>query len=97
MADIEFHSSSYDWLVIAGANAKYKGVGSINGEGVYNFMLTATDGNLVGSDDVFRIKIWTEDEYDIETVVYDNKIGSDDDSYDGTVLSGGNIKVHKAK
>ncbi len=27
--DLNFHSSSYDWLVIAGANAKYKGMGTI--------------------------------------------------------------------
>jgi len=40
-------STSYDWLVIAGANAKYKGVGTINGQGAYKFMLTATDGDLL--------------------------------------------------
>ena len=55
--DLNFHSSSYDWLVVAGANAKYKGVGTINGEGYYGFMLTATDG----SPDTFRIKIWDKD------------------------------------
>ena len=33
--DLDFHSSSYEWLVVAGANAKYKGVGTINGEGDY--------------------------------------------------------------
>jgi hypothetical protein len=40
-------SSNYEWLVIAAANAKYKGEGDINGEGVYKFMLTATDGDLL--------------------------------------------------
>ena len=32
-ADLEFHSTSYDWLVIAGTNAKFKGTGTINGFG----------------------------------------------------------------
>ena len=95
--DLHFHSSSYQWLVIAGARAKYKGVGTINGEGNYGFMLTATDAELTSSTDVdlFRIKIWDRDNGDV--VVYDNQMGSDDDGYDGTEIGGGNIKVHTAK
>lgn len=31
--DINFHSDTYEWLVIAGAKAMYKGVGTINGAG----------------------------------------------------------------
>lgn len=89
--DLNFHSDSYDWLVIAGFDrAKYKGVGAINGSGNYEFMLTAVDNG--NSGDTFRIKIWDKDNAD--TVVYDNKMGGDD-SYDGTVIGGGNIKVHK--
>jgi hypothetical protein len=50
------------WLVIAGAYAKYKGVGTINGEGSYRFMITATDGDLLGGGkaDEFRIRIWDD-------------------------------------
>jgi hypothetical protein len=76
--------------VIAGQNkAKYKGVGTINGGGNCGFMLTAVDG----SPDIFRIKNWDKDAGDV--VAYDTKMGVDDDSYDGTALGGGNIKVHK--
>ena len=89
--DLEFHSSSYDWLVIAGSNAKYKGVGTINGEGEYKFMLTATDGE----PDLFRIKIWTD--ADGETVIYDNHSGKSDDSLAGTELGGGSIVIHTVK
>ncbi len=98
--DLNFHSSSYDWLVIAGANAKYKGVGTINGSGNYGFMLTATDSDINGGGtvDSFRIKIWdtmdTEDEAD-DVLVYDNQILEGDDSYVGTEIGGGNIKIHK--
>jgi hypothetical protein len=97
--DLNFHSSSYDWLVVAGANAKYKGVGTVNGGGNYGFMLTATDADVNDNDahdvDLFRIKIWDKDNGD--AVVYDNQMGAGDDSYDGTALGGGNIKVHQAK
>jgi uncharacterized delta-60 repeat protein len=100
--DLNFHSGSYEWLVVAGAHAKYKGVGTINGMGNYGFMLTATDSDVNGSGEVdgFRIKIWdtkgTEDETD-DVVVYDNKSGSEDDAYNTTELGGGSIKVHKGE
>jgi parallel beta-helix repeat protein len=94
-ADLNFHSSSYEWLVVAGPHAKFKGVGTINGSGEYGFMLTATDSNVNGGGDVdgFRIKIW--DKANGDTVVYDNKMGQGDDSNDTTALGGGSIVIHK--
>ncbi|MDY7080299.1 MAG: right-handed parallel beta-helix repeat-containing protein [Chloroflexota bacterium] len=94
VADLNFHSDSYDWLVVAGPRAKYKGVGTINGSSNYGFMLTATDEALTPSTDVdlFRIKIWDKDNND--AIVYDNQMGEDDDSYAGTEIGGGNIKIH---
>jgi hypothetical protein len=87
--DLHFQSTDYDWLVVAGQNkAKYKGEGTINDSGSYKFMLTAVDNGSSG--DTFRLRIWDDD-----GDVYDNKMGTSDDSYDGTVISGGNIKVHK--
>ena len=87
--DMNFHSSSYDWLVVNqnGVNAQYKGSGTINGEGDYKFMLWAKDLDP-DEDDTFRIKIWYEGE-DGEVVVYDN--GFDQD------IGGGNIVVHAGK
>jgi hypothetical protein len=41
MANLEFHSTSYQWLVVAGAKAQYKGSGTMNGSGEYGFLLTA--------------------------------------------------------
>ena len=56
-------------------------------------MLTVADNG--NSGDTFRIKIWDKDNGD--TVVYDNKVGGggDDGYVGGTVIGGGNIKVHK--
>lgn len=93
---LDFHSVSYEWLVITGSDcAKFKGLGMINGEEGFGFMLTACDVDEPGTDaDTIRIKIW---ETSYENVVYDNKIGFSDDSYDGTVIKGGNIQIHQEK
>ncbi len=90
VGNLNFHSDTYDWLVVAGTKAKFKGTGTINGEGSYKFIVTIVDGKLIGdgAPDTFRIKIWTEDEVTGEEfVIYDN-------GPDGTVLGGGNIVIH---
>ncbi len=83
-ADLNFHSSSYNWLVVNqdGTNAQFKGLGTINGQGEYKFMLWAGDDE----PDTFRIKIWTEDDVSNETVYYDN--GFDQ------AIGGGGIVIH---
>jgi streptogramin lyase len=93
MADLNFHSTSYYWLVVGGAKAQYKGIGTINGEGTYGFMLTAIDGNLKGNHiDTFRIKIW---DIGTGTIVYDNQMGVSDSGDPTTAISGGSIIIHK--
>ena len=89
--NLNFHSDSYEWLVVnqAGTNAQYKGAGTINGDlapnsEAYKFMIWAKDDP--DDNDTFRIKIWWEDDYDNETLVYDN--GFDQP------IGGGNIKIH---
>ena len=95
VADLNFHSDAYEWLVIAGAKAMYKGTGTINGIGNYGFMLSAIDEKLTSSTDVdlFRIKIWDKDNNDV--IVYDNKMGEADDIDPTTAIGGGSIVIHK--
>ena len=97
-AGIQFHSSDYDWLVIAGQKAMYKGTGTINDVGNYGFMLSAIDGDIVSGThddgDMFRIRIWDRDS---DALVYDNNIGNDDDAEPTTALGGGTIMIHQAK
>jgi len=94
--NLNFHSDSYDWLVIAGPKAMYKGTGTINGSGTYGFMLSAIDGqvNGGGSVDKFRIKIWDKG---TDTIIYDNQIDDDDNADPTTAISGGQIVIHKVK
>jgi hypothetical protein len=95
--DLNFKSNVYDWLVIAGSKAMFKGSGTINGNGDYGFMLSAIDGDLNTNTipDKFRIKIWDKSEGDV--VVYDNQVGDADDADPTTELGGGSIVIHKSK
>jgi cysteine-rich repeat protein len=94
--DLNFHSSSYQWLVIAGARAQFKGEGTINGVAGYGFMLVGIDAGQPGGgdSDAFRIKIWDKATGE---VVYDNQLGADDDSGAATALGGGSIVIHNKK
>jgi PKD repeat protein len=94
--DLNFHSSEYDWLVVAGAKAMFKGTGTINGDGEYGFMISAIDAAKTPSTDVdlFRIKIWDNE---TEEIVYDNQMGDDEDADATTEIAAGNIVVHDGK
>ena len=102
VADLNFHSTSYDWLVVAGAKAQFKGDGTVNGQfgsnntSGYGFLLTATDGQQPGGlgTDKFRIKI--VDKF-TDTVLYDNVAGESEDIDDAmpTTVAGGSIVIHK--
>jgi hypothetical protein len=87
-AGLHFQSTSYDYLVVQGQNkAQYKGHGTINGTGDYQFMVSVVDG----SPDKFRMKITQG-----STLIYDNMMGAADDATaDGTstILGGGSIQI----
>ncbi len=82
--DLDFHSSSYQWLVVNqnATNAQFKGSGTINGMGDYKFMLWGGDG----TPDTFRIRIWEKTNGRGEVSIYDNGVDQP--------LGGGNIVVH---
>lgn len=91
IADFSFKSTEYDWLVVAGEKAKFKGEGKINNQEGYSFMVSAVDGESKNNDDTFRIKIWNTT---TEIVIYDNQLGDDDDADANQSIGGGNIVVH---
>src|SRR5205823_6571151 len=98
VANLEFAGTSYEWLVVSGAKAQYKGSGQINDAGNFGFLLTAIDGQLSGGGgtDKFRIKIWDKTIPDsIAAVVYDTMLGAADGADPTTVIGAGNIVIHK--
>ncbi len=99
--DFHFKSSSHKAmsLVISGERkATYKGSGTVNGSGSYDFMVTVIDGEAPGAGpndyDSFRIKVWVTGSP--STVVYDNEGGGENEDAT-TVLGGGSIVIHKPK
>jgi PKD repeat protein len=91
-----FDATEYQWLVIAGARAQYKGKGTVNGEAGYGFFLAAIDGDEGGSPgpDRLRVKIW---QLASGLMVYDNQIGAAEDALPTTAITNGSIKVHGPK
>ncbi|MGH9839712.1 MAG: FG-GAP-like repeat-containing protein, partial [Blastocatellia bacterium] len=92
VANFKFHSTVYEWLVVAGARAQYKGSGQVNNAGDYRFILTAIDGQRPGGggQDKFRIRIWNNQG---GGVVYDNQMNDPDSADPTTVLGGGSIVI----
>jgi PKD repeat protein len=102
--DLKFRSTSYEWLVISGSTARFKGVGTINGAGEFGFILSAVDADLNRNDsftdDLFRIKIW---HVATGETVYDTSCDSDGvcaedlptDVKKGAVPIRGSIVIHE--
>jgi hypothetical protein len=94
VANLDFRSTTYDWLVVSGAKAQYKGAGTINAAGNFGFILTAIDGALQNQNglDKLRMKIWN---LSTGALVYDNFRGAADTADPTTSLGGGSIVIHK--
>jgi hypothetical protein len=93
-ANLDFKSTSYDWLVINGNQAQYQGSGTINGSGNYGFLVTAldNDANSGGGVDTIRIEIW--DKNNNNAVIYDTQPGAANTAPPTTPLGGGDIQIH---
>ena len=72
LADINFHSTGYAWLVLTGPKASmaiWDRIGTINGAGSYYFQFTVVDGDRDGTGiDKMRMRIR---DVTSGTVVYD--------------------------
>lgn len=94
VGDIDFHSTSYEWLVVSGPEAVLLGQGEVNGGGRYGLLIVAVDGALTAAEDaadLIRVKIWDIDQ---SLVIYDNGEGAATDFEATTELGGGNIAIH---
>lgn len=88
--NIDFVSTSYQWLVVSGSRATLEGSGTINGSGNYTFLLSGIDGSQTGGQNLIRIKIIDSS----NNVIYDTQNGAADTADPTTPLSNGVIKVH---
>jgi PKD repeat protein/alpha-tubulin suppressor-like RCC1 family protein len=91
-ASLLFVSTTYEWMVVAGSKAQFKGEGTVNGQAGYKFILTAQDGKAspAGGPDRLRIKITDAS----GGLVYDNQMNAADDAAPTTAIGGGRIAIH---
>jgi hypothetical protein len=79
--DLEFNALNFDYLVVNGAKAQFKGSGKLVRNGIeqsgISFILTAIDGQLSGGGgiDKIRMKIYNKNTGE---VYYDNQPGASD-------------------
>jgi hypothetical protein len=94
LGSFEFDALNYDYLVISGAKAQFRGFGKVGGSAGYDFTLTVIDGQLSGGGgvDKFRLKIW---EKTSGRIVYDNQMGAGDADDPTTPVGGGSSIVIK--
>jgi hypothetical protein len=94
-----FRSSTVEWLVITGNSAIWKGIGSVQGQGRYGYVVSVQDAGRRGlndPNDQLRIRIWDMDRGN--AIVYDNfELGGDIYNLAGTAgptIERGNIVIN---
>ncbi len=77
VGDFEFNALNFDYLVISGAKAQFKGTGKITGgQSGVGFIMTVVDGDLDGTGiDKIRMKIFNKN---TGAIIYDNQPGASD-------------------
>ena len=88
-AKLDFRSTAFDWLAIAGSTVRVQGSGTLNGAPGYAFAVVARDGV---SNDGIRVRIWHAT---TGAVVYDNQPGDPIVSDPATDLGAGSVQVHR--
>ena len=94
-AGLELESKAYEWLVVAGARAQYKGTGTVNGVAGHTFTVTAVDGDQLGrgKPDLLRVQIWSP----TGGLVYDNQSGAPLEADPVQGIAGGQVQVQSGK
>ena len=92
---LELESKAYEWLVVAGARAQYKGTGTVNGVPGHAFTVTAVDGDQLGKGkpDLLRVQIWSPN----GGLLYDNQSGAPLEADPVQGIAGGQVQVQGTK
>jgi PKD repeat protein len=98
-AGFRFRSTGFDWLLVDGDRAEYRGTGKLNGKGDYGIRIVAIDGRRPGVPGVDRLQVTIWDKATGQ-VVYDSQAGSapgltNDDA--PASIGGGAIRIVKPR
>ena len=89
VSKLDFRSTAFDWLAIAGSSVRIQGRGTLNGTPGYAFAVVARDGV---SNDAIRVQIW---HITTGAVLYDNQPGDPILAARATVVGGGSVQVQR--
>ena len=87
---INLKALSFEWLVVEGKTARFKGTGTLNGEGDYGFLATAVAGDPGSAR--LRIQIWDNA---TGATLYDTESGASAAATAQTRVGGGSIRIKR--
>lgn len=92
VGSFEFNAVNFDYLVVNGATAQFKGTGKIiGGQSGIGFIMSVTDGVLDGSnEDKIRMKIYNRN---TGAVIYDSQPGASDAALPATAVGTNSVIV----
>jgi hypothetical protein len=91
VSKLDFRSTAFDWLAIAGSSVRIQGRGTVNGTPGYAFAVVARDGV---SNDAIRVQIW---HITTGAVLYDNQPGDPILAARATVVGGGSVQYSASR
>jgi hypothetical protein len=84
--------STFEWLVVQGPIATFRGTGTLVSGAAVGFQVTARDGKVAGDKiDRVRIRIWNRE---TDAVLFDTEPGAPDLAAPAVALQGGNVTLH---
>lgn len=99
VANLKFESNRFDSVAVNGARIQYRGSGTVNGAGHYQFTLTAVAGpNPADGKNGLHIRIWHLDPgTNGEVVDYDNQSGPNATTgSQGMIVGDGAVRIESA-
>lgn len=93
-AGTRFRSTSYDWLVVSGNHAVFRGAGVVNDQPGFRFEIQVTDGSTRGDADRIQVRVWNSES---GVIVYDNTMGAANTPAGYAAVVEGSIVIHDGK
>jgi hypothetical protein len=85
----KFEGTSFEWLVVtADGGIFFKGTGALDGQGGYDFLVSAVDGK----PDLVRVKVWKRNGLN-RILVLETQPGAADDAAPTTPVEKGKVTI----
>ena len=90
---LDLTSSAFEYLVVKGSTASFRGTGVLSDGTPVGFFVSAQDGKVAGTRiDRIRLKVWKSAD---GQVLFDTEPGVSEIAPPATIVNGGNVTLHK--